>query len=171
MKIALGSTSEDKKKILADTLFEFDVCPDIVGVEIDPMITAQPLDERTTIKGASNRAKGALSKIQDCDFSIGLEGGLSLVENNYFLVCAAVIIDKDGGKYVGVSSKLSLPKKVSEEIKQGEQFGQIIRDFEKDNKNDSDILPVISNLIKRDVAFKEAIRNCYQIYKNKKHYQ
>jgi len=170
MKIALGSISEDKKKILTDVFLEFNINPDIVGVEIDPLIADQPLDEEMIIKGAFNRAKGALSRVRDCDFSIGLEGGLSLVEDNYFLVCVAIIMDNEGRKYIGLSSKLSLPKEVSERVKQGEQFGQVIREFGKDNRKNRDILPVITSLIKRDVAFKEAITNSYLIYKNKNHY-
>lgn len=170
MKIVLGSISEDKKKILADVFLGFNINPDIVGVEIDSMIVDQPLDEATTIKGAFNRARGALAEVKDCDFSIGLEGGLSLIEGNYFLVCVAVIIDKEDRKYIGISSKFALPKKVSARIKQGEQFGRAIREFEKDNQDNKDILPVISYLIRRDVAFKEAITNGYQIYKNKKYY-
>jgi len=170
MKIALGSTSEDKKKILTDVLFRFNIKPVIIGVDVDSMIADQPFGEETIIKGAINRAKGAFSRVQDCDFSIGLEGGLSLIEDNYFLVCVAVIIDNVGKKYIGLSSKLSLPRIVSERIKKGEQFGQVIREFEKNNRNSENILSVVSNLIKRDVAFKEAITNSYQIFINKIYY-
>lgn len=159
MKIVLGSTSEDKKKILADVLSEFGMSPDIVGMEIAPKITDQPLDEATTIRGAFNRAKGALSKVQDCDFSIGLEGGLSLVEDNYFLVCATVIIDKEGGKYIGISSKLSLSKEVSEKVKQGEQFGIAIRQFANKHKDHSYTYKIAKLLISREQSFREAITN------------
>jgi len=171
MIIALGSTSEDKKRILSETLRrEFKIKPKIIGVEVNSGITDQPLDEKTTIRGATNRAREALKKIPHCDFSIGLEGGLSLISNNYFLVCVAVILDKENKKYIGVSSKLCLPKSVSEKIKKGGQFGLIIREFEKENCKDKNILLIIKKLIKRDVSFKEAIVNSYQIYRNKKYY-
>lgn len=171
MIIALGSTSEDKKRILRSVFKkDFKINPKIIGVTANPKITNQPLDEETTIEGASNRAKEALKKVSECDFSIGLEGGLCLVENNYFLVCVAVILDKEDKKYIGISSKLRLPKSVSEKIKKGEQFGKAIRNFKKENYKDKNILPIINNLIKRDIAFKEAIVNSFRIYKNKKYY-
>jgi len=171
MIIALGSTSEDKKRILFETLRkEFKIKPKIIGVEVDSEITDQPLDEKTTIKGATNRAKEALKKISQCDFSIGLEGGLSLIDSHYFLVCAAVILDRENKKYVGVSSKLCLPKAASERIKEGNQFGLVIRDFEREHYEDKNILLIIKKLIKRDIAFREAIINSYQIYRNKNYY-
>ena len=171
MVIALGSTSEDKKRILFETFRkEFKIKPKIIGVEVDSGITDQPLDEKTTIKGATNRAKEAMKKVSQCDFSIGLEGGLSLIDNRYFLVCAAVILDRENKRYIGVSSKLCLPRLVSDKIKRGGQFGLAIRDFEKENYKDKNILLIIKKLIKRNVAFKEAIVNSYQVYRNKKYY-
>lgn len=170
MKIALGSTSEEKKRILMDVISKFNVLPEIIGVDINSMIVDQPLDEATTIKGAFNRAIGALDKVLDCGFSIGLEGGLSLIGDNYFLVCAAVIIDKKRKSYIGMSSKFPLPKKISDRVKRGEQFGVVVREFEADKQIDDNIRLVVVGLIKRDVAFAEAIRNSYQAYKNKKHY-
>jgi len=171
MIIALGSTSVDKKKVLAEVFRkEFKIKPKIIGVEVDSGITDQPLDEKSTIKGAVNRAKEALKKLPESDFGIGLEGGLSLIDNRYFLVCAAVIVDRENRKYIGVSSKLCLPKKVSEEIRKGKQFGLAIRDFKRENSNNRNILPILNNLIKRDLSFKEAIINSYKIYKNKKYY-
>jgi len=171
MIIVLGSTSADKKRILSETLRkEFKIKPKIIGVEVNSGITDQPLDEKTTVEGATNRAREAMKKIPQCDFSIGLEGGLSLIDNRYFLVCVAVILDKENKKYIGVSSKLCLPRSVSDKIKKGGQFGVVIRDFEKENNEDKDILLIIKKLIKRNVAFKEAIVNSYQIYRNKKYY-
>ena len=171
MIIALGSTSVDKKKVLAEVFRkEFKIKPKIIGVEVDSGITDQPLDEKSTIKGAVNRAKEALKKLPESDFGIGLEGGLSLIDNRYFLVCAAVIVDRENKKYIGVSSKLCLPKKVSEEITKGKQFGLVIRDFKRENSKNKNILPILNNLIKRDLSFKEAIINSYKIYKNKKYY-
>ena len=170
MKVALGSTSEDKQKLLEEALLEYSNEIKIVGVGVDSGIVDQPLDEETTTKGAFNRAKEAGRVVTDCDFSIGLEGGLSLVRGDYYLICVAVIIDKDNKNYVGVSSKFPLPKKVSELVKQGKKFGVEIRKFEKETETDSNLASVVSNLIKRDVAFREAIKNSYLAYRNREYY-
>ncbi len=46
---------------------------EIVGIEVDSGVGEQPMNLNATIDGAINRAKVAF---QDCDYSIGIEGGL-----------------------------------------------------------------------------------------------
>ena len=123
-------------------------------------ITNQPLDEVTTLNGARNRAIAAKKAKENMEIGIGLEGGLVFIENlGYFLVCAAVIIDQDKKEFVGISSKLRLPAEVSEKISRGNQFSQIIREFAAyQNKNPYEN-KVVSLLVSREQAFKEAI-NC-----------
>lgn len=75
MKVVLGSTSDSKIQILKDTLQPMSRQNlEISGVEVASGVADQPLDETTTIQGAINRAKNALSKTQGYDFAVGLEG-------------------------------------------------------------------------------------------------
>ncbi|HEX6976853.1 MAG TPA: inosine/xanthosine triphosphatase [Patescibacteria group bacterium] len=172
MKIALGSTSDSKISILKDalkSLVESEI--DIVGFEVESGITDQPLNEEVTIQGASNRAKNALTKAKNKDFSVGLEGGLQeIADKGYFLVCVAAIYDFDGHLSIGIGGKLQLPKEVSERIKKGEQFGEVIREYESKHKGDKNVMPLVQALISRKTAFEEAIQNAYLSYLNKKHF-
>jgi len=84
MKIILGSTSEQKIKIIKDLISDAEIVP----VSVESGITDQPLDEETTIRGSINRAQNAIIAHNDVfDFSIGLEGGLSFINGIYNLVC------------------------------------------------------------------------------------
>lgn len=171
MKVALGSANEDKIKILQETLGEFDPHLKIKGVKVSSEIGEQPLSEEKTIRGAIKRAVKALEIESEADFSVGLEGGLQKIEGGgYFLICAAAICDKNGQIFLGLGSKLQLPRKVSEEIKKGGFFGIVIRDYEKGHKEDRNLKSVTQFLIKRREPFSEAMRNAYFCYKNKKHY-
>lgn len=171
MKIALGSTSESKKEILKIVLSSLILKHfEIEGVDVNSGIVDQPLSEETTIQGAINRAKHAFEMSKKTDFSIGLEGGLSeIIDKGYFLVCVAAIYDGEY-LYLGVGGKLQLPSEVTKRIKSGEQFGTVIREYEVVHKDDSNVLPLVKELITREESFKQAISNAFFAYKNKKHY-
>lgn len=172
MKIALGSTSDTKKKILEDTLKNLVTGEiEIIGVDVESGIPDQPLSEEITITGSGNRAKNALEKESTADFSIGLEGGLvKVADQGYFLVSGATIYDSSGYTSTGVGEKLRIPKEVSEGIEKGGQFGELIREFEAKNKDDKDVLVLVEKLITRRDSFEQAIQNAYLSYKNKKHF-
>lgn len=170
LNIALGSTSDDKKSILKNALEGLKIDSDIKGHEVESGITDQPLDEETTILGAKNRALAALEFESEAEIGIGLEGGLVEIENKgYFMVCASVVIDKDGHDYLGLSGKLQLPKEASQKIKRGEQFGQAIREFAQKHDKDPLINELTERLVTRKEAFTEAIRNSILSYFNKEH--
>ncbi len=172
MKIVLGSTSEAKKEILDNALKTAIAGKyQIVGVSADSGVSDQPLIEDETVKGAVNRAKNAFKQVSDADFAVGLEGGLHKANgSDYFLVCGVAIVDNTQKVYIGLGGQLELPKEVSNSIKNGEQFGEVIREYEAKNKNDENASLLVESLISREASFTQAINNAYLTYKNKKHY-
>lgn len=169
IKIALGSTSEDKKNILQEVLNLLEIEANISGYNVNSLVSNQPLDENTTILGAKNRAIAALKANSVSDLGIGLEGGLVKIDNKYFLVCVSAIIDKQEKYFLGISSKLQLPKEVADRTESGEQFGQVIREFSK-KYNNPEMLKLNESLITRKVAFTEAINNALLVFINKSHF-
>lgn len=170
MKIILGSTSDNKKNVVKNVFMRYREV-NVVGFDVDSGVTDQPLDEATTIKGAINRAKEAIKKYSKKQgfISVGMEGGLSLVNGIYHLVCVVVIIEVNGNKYIGISKKIPLPKKVSNEIKKGKQFGIVIRQFEKRvNKKNTKLVEHISELVSRNQSFAEALNISLFQLNNKK---
>lgn len=166
MKIALGSTSNAKINILKETLAPMIKDKLIIkSVDVDSGITDQPLDEKTTTQGAINRAKRAIEKSNNINFSVGLEGGLHEINNKgYFLVCVAAIVDLEGNTFIGVGSKLQLPRDVSDQIKKGDQFGEVIREYEITHKQNKKMRQLVQELITRKSAFEQAITNAYLSY-------
>ena len=61
-----------------------------------------------------------------------MEGGLVDVDGLYHLLCVVSIINPKGAVYTGLSKKLPLPITVSDNVKNGAQFGVEIRKYEKD---------------------------------------
>lgn len=164
MKISLGTTSIDKKNILLDALKELNFIAEVEGYEVNSGITDQPLDEEVTISGAKNRAKEALSKDANADLGLGMEGGLVLIDNNYYLVCASALITKEGKYYLGISSKTQLPIQVSERIKNGEQFGIAIREYSEQNQKNETLNQILNSLISRRESFFESIKYAVRLY-------
>ncbi len=162
MKILLGSTSQQKKDILKNILGK-DLA-DIISLNVSSGIEDQPLNEETTIKGATNRSRNAISSysLNDFEYSVGLEAGLSLINNLYNLVCVATIINKHGQVFVGVSKKTPLPELVSIAIKEDKAFGEVIREYEKEinlkKDQGKEIRDLIYELINRADSFTEAIQ-------------
>ncbi len=165
MKISLGSTSVNKKNILLEVLSDFTIT-DIVYNNVSSDISEQPLSEEETIQGAKNRAKNSFLIDQTVDMSFGMEGGLSKIDGIYYLVCVTAIYTKDGSYYLGISSKLPLPKDVSEKIDKGEEFGVLVREYQQTLSKDSDLYFLVEKLIDRKDLFKESIQNALLIYKS-----
>lgn len=165
MKIFLGTESKDKKKILDDSLKDLGVKNySIKAFNVKSKVLKQPLTEKMTIRGARNRAFESLKKSKEEGVGIGLEAGLVKIskESNYYLVCVCFIVDSFKKESVGISSKLSLPLKVSDKVKKGEEFGVCIRNFsyKKSKLN----CFYVKQLISRELLFKEAISNAFLNY-------
>jgi len=154
IKIALGSTNKDKADIAKKAFADLDIKVSIKGLKVNSGITNQPLDNKTTLKGAINRAREAGKISPKADFALGLEGGLHEIEGLYRLFCFAVLIDKNNRQFVGESFPIPLPERVSNEVKNGAFFGEAIRLYAKDHEIDN-------NLITREKPFYEAIHNAY----------
>lgn len=166
-KILLGTTSQSKLEIVKSILrTDYEIIP----VDVESGVTDQPLNEDTTIKGAVNRAKNAARSSQEYEFSIGLEGGLGKINNLYYLVCVAALVNQRGDVYIGISNKLPLPKEVSECIGRGEQFGVAIREFMKNIQNNSlndstQLIEHVQELIDRKKSFSMALNTALFAFK------
>jgi len=170
MKISLGTTSEEKKLILESVLKEDGCVADIFPQKVESLVADQPLSEIETITGAKNRALNAWNFKPDTDIGLGLEGGLVMIGDLFYLVCVAVIYKNPETYFMGISSKLALPKEVSLLVEHGSQFGEVIRAYQSQNVDDKKLVALAEKLINRKEAFTEAIRNSLNEYGCQNHY-
>lgn len=173
MNIFIGTISEQKIKIVNSVLVIKHLESELIPTEAQSDIVGQPLSEEVTIRGSINRARNAIKKNKGIpyDFSLGMEGGLVLINNDFNLVCVASIIDKGGQIYTGVSEKTPLPREISDKIKNGEEFGVLIREFEKTIEDSNDtVKDLVSELINRTQSFSEAFENALMQYQYKEYF-
>lgn len=171
MKIALGSTSIDKANILREALSQFENNIEILGCDVFSGITDQPLSEEVTIEGAVNRAHSAKNKQENCEIAFGLEGGLTEIQGSYFLVCVVALVDDQKRLFLGVSSKLELPKEISDKVKLGEKFGEVVRRYQSEHGQEKNIHDLLELLINRKQSFIEATKNAYLTFLSSEHYE
>lgn len=119
MKINIGSTNPSKIEALKEIIkdYPFLLGANISSIKVNSEVSDQPMGIKEITTGATNRAKNAFN---NCDFSIGLEGGLIEVPNTktgYMNVCACSIYD---GKeqHLGLSCAFEIPKKVIKLVKE-----------------------------------------------------
>ena len=136
MKIAVGSTNPVKIKA-TEAAFK-KVWPNkkwqVVGLEIESGVSSQPMSDIESIKGATNRAKGALKKAK-ADFGVGIEGGLEKIKNKWFDSGWVVIVDKYGVIGIGSSIKMETPSLIIKKVKTGKEIGFIDDEIFKNTKS------------------------------------
>jgi non-canonical (house-cleaning) NTP pyrophosphatase len=157
--IAVGTTSDQKIQILRSVLEHVGIAAEIIPCDVSSDITDQPLDEETTLLGATNRSLHARACVPTCDISLGLEGGLIDTGDVYELICIAVMHTAPQNTHVGVSTRRPLPKSVSDEIRNGGQFGEYIRSYYNQEKYLTEGFSIedIEELISREKSFSEAV--------------
>lgn len=117
MRICVGSKNETKIGAVREAFEEsafFRNC-EIVPVEVHVEIFGHPISMNLVVQGALERAKEAF---QDCDYSVGIEGGLIEVpetKSGYMEVGVCAIYD---GKqfHLGMSPAFEWPKSVTDLI-------------------------------------------------------
>lgn len=169
MKIALGTTSKGKKRFLEKALSKKHSDFIVIPVEVESGVSEQPLTQKETIKGATNRALESYKKVKGAKFAFGMEGGMHEVNGHYYYFTAVCLFD---GKntYYGLSDSIPLPRKVSDQVNKGGYVGYTIRDYLKKYPKDKKFYELIKPIIDRDHFFNKAINNVLAIYDNRKHF-
>lgn len=130
MKIAVGTTSEQKLGYLKELLEELQIEADTFPLEVASEISEQPKTSSETKRGSVNRAKNALSKHQDADVALGIEVGYHPNRNgDYKIFCWATIIDKHGRQISTRSHSMLLPQFHQKHLKEDRYLGDYVRQY------------------------------------------
>ncbi len=145
MKIILGSKNKSKKEAIELALNELDINDfEIDSLEVDSHVSSKPIDEETLV-GAHNRNQELLEYCLknniDFDLLISIEGGYEQVNNYYFIVTYASIIDSNGNEYFGKSQGLQITKAMFDWVRDGKSLNKVIEEIlsSKDNKKGNGI--------------------------------
>ena len=158
IKVAIGTMNPAKiggvKKafleVWQDKKFTFE------NFSVNSGVSAQPMDNEETIRGAINRAKEAL-KLMDGDYGVGLEGGVFNGKYGVFLNGWVAVIDKSGICGIGGGCSLQLPNFIAKRIIDGEELGPVMDEITGEfmlKHRDGSVGFFTGGVVKREDSFK-----------------
>ncbi len=123
--VALGSTNPVKKESTERAFKKVFGDVNIIPVEVDPGVPPQPVGEQAAI-GALNRALAALKYVPEAKFGVGIEGGLFIFSERYYLAGFVAIIDRSAKISTGMSGWFECPKAFVSRLLKGEELGDLM---------------------------------------------
>ena len=155
MKIAVGTTSEQKLGYLQEILDDLDIKASLLSCDVPSGVSDQPISSDETKTGSMNRAKSAMSKANDADIAMGIEVGYHPDDNgDYEMFCWVSIITKDDKCISAQSHKLLLPPFHQDILKTNQYIGDHVQRFLAENPDNES--QEIGNIIRFRKPFIEA---------------
>ena len=96
----------------------------VTGVLVPSEVRSQPWGDDEAIRGARTRALGALAKVADADFGVGIEGGVVDGDGGLRTCAWAVVAARDGAVGVGGSLAIPLPPAFATLVRDGLELGE-----------------------------------------------
>jgi inosine/xanthosine triphosphatase len=168
MKIIIGSNNPAKVAAVKNA-FQFQQT-EFLSLDIPSGVNEQPFSDEETIKGAINRAVGALNK-GNGDIGIGLEGGVQETSQGLLLCNWGALAAKNIDPIIAGGARFLLPNEIAESLRAGEELGPVMDDYAKKTnvrKNEGAVGIFTNGLINRSEMFSHIMNLLVgQFYYNK----
>lgn len=162
-KIALGTTSEQKRCYLERELKSLAMKYELSLFEVSSGVSDQPMTDDETRRGSLNRARDAYKSSPGSDFGIGIEVGYHKNSKGYDIFCWVTIFSKEGNTYSHKSGHITLPKFHAAILKEGKRLGDHVQIYIDNAETEED--KTIGTIIKtREPFIREAIRKSLEDY-------
>ncbi len=122
LKVIVGSTNTVKINAIKNVFANYDV----TGIAVSSRVSAQPISDQETIRGAINRALGAK---RFGDIGVGLEGGVQQTSLGLLLVNYGALVDEENRVYIAGGTRILLPNEIAKEIYKGRELGEIMDQY------------------------------------------
>src|SRR3989338_2456718 len=160
MKISIGSKNPVKIAAVKDGLAETFPGAEFLPIEVNSSVSAQPIGDEETSKGAINRAKEAL-KATGADFGVGLEGGVKETEHGMMGTVWCAIVDKNGKISLGGGLHYHVPDFAADKIRKGVELGKAMDELtkRKNTKHQEGAIGIVTKgVIDRKKAYESIVR-------------
>lgn len=134
-----------------------------LSAEILSGVSKQPMDDQETLTGAQNRAAIARKVCPQADFWVGLEGGLSELDDSVYSLAAYSWVAILGKQQSGLARSASyiLPGKVAQLIRGGMEQGEaddLVFGQENSKQNSGGVGLLTNDLITRAELYAMAVK-------------
>lgn len=128
MKVIIGSKNPAKIAAVKNGFSQLEA--EFIALDIPSGVSAQPFSDEETIKGAVNRAMGAL-KEGSGDIGIGLEGGVQETSAGLFICNWGALAAKNMKPIIAGGARILLPEEIAARLRAGEELGPVMETFAK----------------------------------------
>ncbi len=129
MKVYIGSQNPTKIDSVKNVFFE----DEVIGVDVESKVSAQPFSDEETLEGAINRARESVT-MKKADLGIGLEGGVMEIGEDLYLCNWGALIDRKENLYTASGARIRLPDQIKQGLEKGLELGEVMDQFtEKEN--------------------------------------
>ena len=142
MKVVLGSTNVSKQRSILIAMKELGI--DDVSIElvnVNSLVSSKPINDETLI-GARNRNKNlynyCIENNISFDLLISIEGGYEQIDDAYFIVTYASILDQNGTEFIGKSNGLQITENMFNYVKEEKSLNKVIEEILNSNLNKKD---------------------------------
>jgi inosine/xanthosine triphosphatase len=136
MKIAIGTLRAPKIDGIKEGVAK---CPyfdavreniEYITRDVSSDIPHMPRTFAETMQGAKNRARNVRALVPDADYSIGIEGGTSYIEETPFLYGCVYIENSAGEGHYGLSPMVEVPPACTRMIyEEGKELGPVMEEL------------------------------------------
>jgi len=119
MRVAVGTRNPAKLRGVERAFRELVGPATLLPVAVDPGVPRQPVGLDEILRGALNRARGAL-QLAEADYGVGVEAGFFRLSGFAIEVQVAAVVDRSGRVGVGLSPGFPLPPAFVRALERGE---------------------------------------------------
>ncbi|MBH0230190.1 DUF84 family protein [Halobacillus yeomjeoni] len=156
MKIYVGSQNPTKIDSVKRVFSEYEV----IGMDVESKVAAQPFSDDETLEGAINRAREC-AFFDKCDLGIGLEGGVMEIEGDLYLCNWGALVDSKENVYTASGARIPLPDEIKADLEKGKELGEVMDEFANKNdvrKNEGAIGIFTNGSIQREEMFTHVVK-------------
>ena len=173
MKIIVASKNPVKINAVNEAFKCFFAETDVQGVPADSGVSDQPMSDKETLEGATNRAQNARRDFKDADFCVGIEGGVDR-DSKGLTAFAWIVIDNGHYQSEARTTTFRLPNQVTQLIDEGYELG-IANDKifgEHNSKQNSGAVGLLTgDTITRTELYRQAVQLALIPFVNRKLYE
>jgi len=130
MKVIVGSKNLAKIRAVKEIFTDMTV----VTKDVPSNVSAQPFSDEETRKGAINRAIKCLENESDDVLAIGLEGGVTYINQDMYLCNWGALVNINQDIYTASGARILLPQIISDQLREGLELGDIMATLTNNQK-------------------------------------
>lgn len=156
MLVAIGSTNAAKVNALNTIAHKFGFMT--VAQSVPSNVSAQPRSDIETIRGARNRARYVLKEMKS-EIGIGLEGGVTKIDGQWYICNWGVLVDKSGYEAVSSGGHFLLPRTFLTELEDGKELREVVQTYQdaSAHKNEGAIALLTNGHVTRQMLYEQVL--------------